>query len=499
MPDQCPDGRTGILPSARYHGGARSNVDPGEGALIEDRYDLVVIGAGPAGEKGAAQAAYYGKRVAIVERSETPGGSAVSSNGIPTKTLRETALYITGFRRRDVYGLGMTLTPQLILERLKSRTEEVVRGMVEAVQENIARNGIELIHGEARLGPDRTVLIRSPEGVERTLVAERILIATGSRPLHPPGIPFDDPDVLDSDEVFGLERLPKSIIVVGGGPVGCEYASITTALGCTVTLLDGSDRLLPFFDAELTDLLARCFRDNGIRLELGTMVSKIARVEGTLTVELADGRTVTAEVVLFAAGRRGNVEGLDLEAAGVEVDAKGRVIVDETFRTTAEGIYAAGDVVGPPALASISMEQGRVAASHAFSLRFKDIVDPAAPSGVYSIPEAAMVGLTEQAAQAEGIDFEVGRAHFARNSRARIEGDTDGMVKLVFRRDDRRLLGVHILGDDASEIVHTGQSVMHDQGTIDTFIQAAYNTPTRTEAYKYAAYDGLQRLSGHVV
>ena len=467
--------------------------------MTDSAYGLVVVGAGPAGEKGASQAAYFGHRVAIVERSETPGGAAVSTNGIPTKTLRETALYLTGFRRREVYGMGLTLSREMTLERLRTRADAVVTAMIDGVRRNIERHGIDLIRGQARIGPDRTVTVAEPSGAERVLDAKRILIATGSRPLHPPGIPFDDPDVLDSDEVSALQRLPKSLIVIGGGPVGCEYASICTALGVEVTLLEGSDRLLGFFDAEVTQQLARSFEESGVRLIFGTKAARIGRVDGTLTVELEDGRTVQAEMVLFGGGRVGNTEGLGLQEAGVDVDAKGRIIVDAAFRTTAPDVYAAGDVIGPPALASVSMEQGRVAACRAFDIPFKDTVDELAPSGVYSIPEAAMVGMSEERAAAAGVDHVVGVSGFDANSRARIEGDTEGFVKLVFAPEDRRLLGVHILGDDATELIHLGQAVMHAGGTIDTFIHATFNTPTRSEAFKYAAYDGLQRLAARSV
>lgn len=465
---------------------------------MSQRYDLVVIGAGPAGEKGAAQAAYFGKRVAVVDRLSHPGGAPVASTGIPTKTLRETAMYITGFRNRDVYGLSLEVDPEVVLQRLMARKSEVASTMARAVDENLKRHGIRFIKGQARLGPGRTVIV-SGDGEELVLEGEIVLLATGSRPLRPPTVPFEDPDVHDSEEILTINRIPSTMVVVGGGPVGCEYASLFTALGTGVTLLDVADRILPFLDEELSLLLAQTFERMGMRVMLGSGVATIARSQGVLQVQLENGDAIRPEQVLFAAGRSGNTEGLGLEEVGVNLDPRGRVVVDETFRTSAEGIYAAGDVIGPPALASVSMEQGRVAMCHAFGIPFKETIDPLPPSAVYSIPEVAMVGLTEEAARAEDIDYEVGRGWFAGNPKATISGFTEGLVKLVFRGDDRTLLGVHILGDGASELIHVGQDAIHGDATIDRFIHTTFCTPTRSEAYKYAAYDGLQRLSGRTI
>lgn len=462
---------------------------------MSERYDLVVIGAGPAGEKGAAQAAYFGKRVAIVDRLSRPGGAPVASTGIPTKTLRETAMYVTGFRNRDVYGLRLEVDPEVVLQRLMARKSEVASTMARAVDENLKRHGIRFITGQASLGPGRRVFVAG-DGEKLALEGEIVLLATGSRPLRPPTVPFEDPDVHDSDEILEITRIPSTMVVVGGGPVGCEYASLFTALGAEVTLLDAADRILPFMDEELSRLLAETFERMGMRVMLGSGVATIDRSQGALQVRLENGDAIRPEQVLFAAGRSGNTEGLGLEEVGVEVDARGRVVVDGTFRTSAEGIYAAGDVIGPPALASVSMEQGRVAMCHAFGIPFKDTIDPLPPSAVYSIPEVAMVGLSEEAARAEGIDYEVGRGWFAGNAKATISGFTEGLVKLVFGRSDKTLLGVHILGDGASELIHVGQDVIHGDATIDRFIHTTFCTPTRSEAYKYAAYDGLQRLSG---
>jgi NAD(P) transhydrogenase len=462
----------------------------------DSRFDMVVIGSGPAGEKAAAQAAYFGKRVAVVERAGSPGGALVRNAEIPSKTLRETALYITGFRRREVYGLGLTLDPEATVAQLRARTAQVIETMTDAVRRNLERHAVELVHGSARLGSDRTVHVTTDDRTERVLESDVVLIATGSRPFRPPSIPFDDPDVHDSETVLGIDRPFASLVVVGGGAVGCEYASIFTALGVEVTLVDSGERILSIFDAEISQLLADVFSGVGMRLVLGAGRAAVGRDAEGLRCMLGSGEVIRPEKVLFASGRLGNTEDLGLEEAGVEVDDRNRIVVDETFRTTAESIYAAGDVVGPPALASVSMEQGRVAACYALGIPFKETVDPRPPFGVYSVPEAAMVGLTEEDAAARGIEYEVGRGWFAGNTRATIAGAEDGLVKLVFRRDDRKLLGVHVLGDHAAELVHQGQAVLHYGGTIDYFIHSTFNAPTESEAYKYAAYDGLQRLQG---
>jgi NAD(P) transhydrogenase len=466
---------------------------------MAEHFDLVVIGSGPAGEKAAAKAAYFGKSVAIVERSSQPGGAAVSNAGIPTKTLRETALYLTGFRRRDIYGVHLELDPEATMEHLRCRTDEVIRTMTESVQKNIERHGIELVHGHAVLRPERQVVVSSENGSDRVLQAKRILIAAGSRPFHPPGIPFDDPAVYDSEEIIKIDRPLSSTVVVGGGPVGCEYASIFAALGVEVWLVDRSDRLLPFADSEISALLADSFRGMGIHVLLGGGSVSVERDDAGLKVELKNGETIRPQQVLMAAGRVGNTEGMGLEVVGVEVDERRLIVVDDCFCTTAEGIYAAGDVIGAPALASVSMEQGRVAACYAFDIPFRDTLDPLAPFGVYSIPEVAMVGLTEEAAAAQNIEYEVGRGWFNRNTRANIAGATEGLVKLVFRKEGRNLLGVHILGDMAAELIPHGQSAVHQGATIEHFIHSTYNVPTFSEAYKYAAYDGLQRAEGKVI
>ena len=458
-----------------------------------DEFDLVVIGSGPAGEKGANQAAYHGHRVAVVERRAHPGGASIAVAGMPVKTLRDAAVYLTGWSRRDIYGVGISLAPDPVMNRLRARMGEVVQTMAAAVGQSLDRHGVELVHGDARLGPNRTVVVRDPEGRERTLHARVILLATGSRPYHPPDIPFEDPDVHDSDTILSLERLPERILIIGGGPVGSEYASIYTALGVEVTLVDRGTRLLPLLDRELSEALAENLTRSGARLIFGGHLESIERDAQGLIVRV-DGEDLRPQVVLHAVGRTGNVEGLGLPAAGVEADTRGRIRVDQSFQTTSEGIYAAGDVIGPPGLASVSMEQARVAMCRAFDIPLKKSVDPLVPTSIYTLPEVAMVGLTEEAARDSGQDVETGRAFFAANSRARIAGTTDGLVKLVFRASDRRLLGAHIFGEEASELIHIAQAMLRARATVREFIDATFNVPTRADAYKYAAYDALQHL-----
>ncbi len=462
---------------------------------MNERLDMVVVGAGPAGEKAAAQAAYFGKRVAVVERAPALGGEMAAS-AVSTKAMREAALYLTGFRRRHIYGAGIDLHPQAVIDRLRARAIDVARSMSDAVEENLARHGIELVVGTARLGPNRTVAVTPPgAGSERVLAADAVLIATGSRPFHPPGIPFDDPDVLDSETARDLDRPMRSLVVVGGGAVACEYASIFMALGADVTLVDRGARLLSFLDPECSATMAASLKSSGMRLLLDTSVANVTRDAEGLAVRTDQGAVLRPEKVIFAAGRVGNTEDLGLADHGVQADERGRIRVDAHFQTSAPGIYAAGDVIGPPALASASMEQGRVAACYAMGITFKETVDPLTPFGVYSIPECAMVGLTEDQAAAQERHYAVGISRFVNNSRAAISGTTEGIVKLVVDCADRRLLGVHIVGEGATELIHQGQAVMHFGGTVDYFIHATFDVPTMSDAYKYAAYECLQRMA----
>jgi NAD(P) transhydrogenase len=462
---------------------------------MDKPYDLVVIGSGPAGDSAAQLAAARGYRVAIVERLRSPGGVVVANGGVPVKTFRETAMYLTGFRDRQTYGLSLELQPQVLAAKLAARTQEVCQTIAALVRENIKNCGIELIHGDGRLGPQRSVVVtpNEPDAPPRLLQASTILIATGSRPFRPPSIAFDDPDVWDNEKVLTSGRIPASLVIIGAGAIGCEYGSIYRALGSEVTILDSADRLLPFLDAELSRYAAAAYARAGIRLALGSRVECVERVGGVLTVRLSDGTSLEPDALLVAAGRIVNTDGLGLEQAGVEIDGRGRIVVDDRFCTTAPGIYAAGDVIGPT-LASVSMEQGRVAISQALRIPFKQQLASLPIIGVYSMPEIAMAGLTEESAAQQGIDYEVGRCDFARVPRAHIAGHTDGLLKLVFRRDTKQLLGVHVVCDIASELIPLGQEVISQGETIDRFVELTLPVPTYTLAYKLAAFDGLARL-----
>jgi NAD(P) transhydrogenase len=468
---------------------------------VADDFDLVVIGSGPAGDKGASQAAYFGHSVAVVERRKDVGGAAIQVSGVPVKALRDTAVYLTGWSRRDIYGVGISLAPDLVMNRLRKRITDVVTTMQAAVATNFERHGVELVHGRARLGvPDgdrHVVTVTDDDGDERRLTARRVLLATGSRPFHTADVPYDDPDVHDSEGILSIERLPEHLVVVGGGAVGAEYASIFADLGSMVTLISRGTRLLPTLDHEISEALAESMRDSGARLLLGHATQAIVRDEQGLGVHVGD-EVLRPDVVLSAGGRCGNVEDLDLPAAGVVADERGRVQVDDRFETTSPGIYAAGDVIGPPGLASVAMEGARVAMCRAFDIPFKEHLDAVVPTGIYTLPEVASVGITEDEARRDdpsgGDDVETGTSYFTQNARAMISGGTDGLVKLVFRASDKALLGAHILGEEATELIHVAQAVLHRGGTIDEFIDTTFNFPTRADAYKYAAYDGLQRL-----
>jgi NAD(P) transhydrogenase len=457
-----------------------------------DTFNLVVIGGGAAGEKGAAQAAYFGKRVALVERREIPGGATVHTGTLPSKTLREAALFLSGYRQRDLYGVSVELTRELSIAKLIERKNAVRELETGRMLENLARHGVELVHGSARLVGKGAVEVTRSEGARsRGLEAEAILIVTGSRPFRPAGIPFDDPDVHDSDSILEIDRLPSSLTVLGGGVIGCEYASMFAALGTQVFLVERRDPLLQFLDGEIVERMTAGMADLGVNFVLGDSAEVVSRRGDELVSRLTSGREIATEKVLVTAGRVGNTAGLGLETIGVDTDERGRILVDEAFQTSVQGVFAAGDVIGAPALASSSMEQARVAVCRAFGFTYKKEVSSLTPYGVYTIPEVSSVGLSEEEATSRGIDFVVGRAQFRENARGAIIGDREGMTKLVFDRSTRRLVGCHCVGERASELVHVGHAAMTLGGTVDTLIEMVFNYPTLTETYKYAAYDAL--------
>jgi len=459
---------------------------------MTEAYDLVAIGSGPAGESATELAAAFGHRAAVIEKAR-PGGTVTTTGGVPTKTLREAALYFSGFREGDIYGLRMSAPVEIAIEIIRKRTWEVCALLQKATAENIAKNKVDYIEGTARLHPRGSVMITGSDGRERQVRAKTVLIATGSRPRRPKNISFDIPGVCDTDTILYRGRPPKDILIVGGGPVGVEFATICHALGVRVTIADLGKQLIPAMDGEISDCMEELFRKWGITILFESTVESIAAKKDNLEVKLSTSETLCLDTVLFAAGRIANTEDLGLDALGVGCDSRGQIIVDENFRTTVEGIYAAGDVLGPT-LASIAMEQGRAAVCHAFGIPFEGTVDPAPVSAVYGMPEASGAGLTEEQSRDAGLDYEVGRADLAYTPRGAIAG-RGGLLKLIFQRGSRRLVGVHCIGDIASEIVGIGQMVIRCGGTVNTIMNMSMNTPTYSYAYKYAAFDGLRRLA----
>ncbi|HKE07242.1 MAG TPA: Si-specific NAD(P)(+) transhydrogenase [Candidatus Acidoferrum sp.] len=461
-----------------------------------EKFDLVIIGCGPAGEKGGAQAAYFGKRVAVVERATVVGGSCINTGTVPSKTLRESALYFSGLKQRGLYGIDYSLKENLTIHDFMHHEREVVEMERARILKNLQLHKIELVRGQAAFEDRHTIVVSGSAGL-RSLHGDVILISTGSKPHRPAEIAFDDVHTFDSDTFLQLERIPKSLAVIGGGVIGCEYASIFMALGVDVTLVDGRDRVLPFLDSEISDRLRDRFASLGMHLWFN---ERPVRVENTAThsrLTMKSGKVLEAEAALFAAGRRAAVDGLALEKAGLALSDKGYMTVDANYRTAVPHIYAAGDVIGFPALASTSMEQGRVAACHAFGLKYKQRVASLLPMGIYTIPEISAAGETEESCKEKKIDYCVGRARYENNARGHITGDTAGMLKLIFARADRKLLGVSIIGESATELIHVGMMVLDKGQTIDEFIDLVFNYPTLSEMYKYAAYDGLGNLSGH--
>lgn len=461
------------------------------------KYDLVVIGSGPAGEKGAAQAAYFHKRVALVECSPILGGACVNTGTIPSKILRESALYFSGVQQRGLYGVDYSLREGLTVKNFMHRKDVVVEVQREKLRENLAAHKVDLIKGFASFEDANTIAVRTPQNEILSLRGDVILIATGSAPQRAPELPFDDEVIFDSDSILKMDAIPRSLAVVGGGVIGCEYASIFTALGVEVALVDGRDRVLPFLDAEISECLRERLAHLGVRFFLGERMSKIERAQKAVRITLQSGKTLEMDAALFAAGRRGVVDKLHLEKAGVTLNKRGYIEVNENYHTSVPSIYAAGDVIGFPALASTSMEQARVAVCHAFGFQYKKRLASMLPMGVYTIPEISAVGETEETCKEKGISYEVGRARYANNVRGQITGDLTGLLKLIFKKSDRRLLGVQIIGENATELIHLGMMALESEMTIDVFIEFAFNYPTLSEMYKYAAYDGLGNLSGH--
>lgn len=459
---------------------------------MADSYDLIAIGAGPAGESATELASFFGHRCAIVEKYR-PGGTVTTTGGAPTKTLREAALYFSGLVEGDMYGIRTVAAPEIAIDTIRKRTWDVCELLQKVTADNIARNKVDYIQGTARLERDGGVLVKDPVGREQKLHAKVVLIATGSRPARPVGIPFDLPGVCDTDTILNRGRVPKDLLIVGGGPVGVEFATIGYALGANVIMVDRGNRLMSTMDVEIAGCMEKQLRSWGVRISFGSSCESITSDGDMLKVRISTREIIRVDTVLFAAGRVANTANLGLELVGVAVDERGRIKVDQRFRTTAEGVYAAGDVLRPT-LASIAMEQGRIAVCHAFGIPFEGVVDPAPVSAVYGMPEVSGAGLTEDQCREKGLDYEVGRADLAFTPRGAIAG-RGGLLKLIFLKEDRKLVGVHCIGDIASEIVGIGQMAIRCGGTMNTIMNMSLNTPTYSYAYKYAAIDGLRKVT----
>lgn len=457
---------------------------------MTETYDLVAIGAGPAGESATELAAFFGHRSAIVERNR-PGGTVTTTGGAPTKTLREAALYLSGFREGDIYGLRMVAPPEIAVDIIRRRTWSVCELLQKLTADNIAKRSVDYIQGAARLDTDGTLIVSGGENVR--LRAKVILIATGSRPFRPQNISFEIPGVCDTDTILNRGRVPSDILIVGGGPVGVEFATICHALGAKVTLVDRGTRLMAMMDGEISERMTSLFDEWGVAVLFGSTAESVTAGRAALEVALSSGERLYPDTVLFAAGRTSNTQDLGLEAAGVALDSRGRIVVDKNFHTSVPGVYAAGDVLGPT-LASIAMEQGRVAICHAFGIPFEGTVDPSPVSAIYGMPEISGAGLTEEQCREKGLDYEVGRADLSLTPRGAIAG-RGGLLKLIFLKSNRKLVGVHCIGDIASEIVGIGQMIVRCGGTVNTIANMSMNTPTYSYAYKYAAFDGLRRLA----
>jgi NAD(P) transhydrogenase len=457
-------------------------------------YDMVVIGSGPGGQKAAIASAKLGKSVAMVERGNMLGGVCVNTGTIPSKTLREAVLYLTGMSQRELYGASYRVKEKITPADLLARTQHVITKEIDVVRNQLMRNRVDLLEGHGRFIDPHTIEIEDPTRREKlTITGKYIVIATGTTPARPSGVDFDDDRVLDSDGILDLKSLPASMVVVGAGVIGIEYASMFAALGTKVTVVEKRSDMLDFCDPEIVEALKFHLRDLAVTFRFGEEVTAVdVGASGTITT-LASGKQIPADTVMYSAGRQGQTDQLDLQKAGVEVEGRGRIFVDDKFRTKVEHIYAVGDVIGFPALAATSMEQGRLAAYHAFGEACDGITE-LQPIGIYSIPEISYIGATEVELTKNSIPYEVGVSRYRELARGQIAGDSYGMLKLLVSTDDLRILGAHIFGTSATEMVHIGQAVMGCGGSVEYLVDAVFNYPTFSEAYKVAALDVMNKV-----
>lgn len=458
-------------------------------------FDLLVIGSGPAGQKAAIQAAKLRKRVAVIEKEKVVGGACINTGTLPSKTLKDAIYYLHGFKQRSFASISYNLKKNMTLRDLMARKDLVVKHELEVINNQLDRNDVELIQGTASFVDPNTIKVAAKSGDLDTLHAPVIVIATGSRPRRPGEIPFNDVTVCDSDSILSTETLPKSMIVMGGGVIGCEYASMFAAFGIKVTLYDRRLEILRFVDQEIVQALIYHMRTNGVTIRLGEDIDKVTTDEqGRVVTALKSGKTIVTDILLYSMGRLANTDSLNLPAAGLTVDKIGQLKVNEQYQTDVPHIYATGDVIGFPGLASTSMEQGRLAVCHAFHVE-QSALPKILPYGIYTIPEISTVGKTEEELTKENVPYEVGRAFYKEIARGQIVGDLEGLLKLIFHRNTMDLLGVHIIGDGATELVHIGQAVITYGGKVDFFVHNVFNYPTLAECYRTAALDGINRLA----
>ena len=460
--------------------------------MPDQSFDLIVLGGGPAGASGATAAGFVGKRAALVERTGLLGGAGINTGTIPSKTLRETALVLSGWRSRQLHGIDLSLQRETTVGDFMRHEKNVAAGERGRMQALLDLRGVTRFRGAGSFVDPHTIRVIGEDGSETLLHGEKILIATGSSPLRPPEFSFADPRIHDSDEILELTAMPKKLVVIGGGVIGSEYAGTFAALGVETHLVDGRDTLMPFLDAEISTALAAAMAANGVQFHWKQRVTACdASQSGPVVLTLSSGETLSCDGVLVCAGRQSNTANLNLAAAGITPGSRGLVPVNSHYQSDVPHIYAAGDVVGPPALASTGIEQARVAVGHAFASTFKKELATLLPTGIYTIPEASMVGETEASLREKGVEFIAGRARYADNPRGEIIGDQVGFLKLLFRREDMRLLGVHVIGEQATEVVHVGLIALLAGADADLFNRACFNYPTLGDLYKYATYDAL--------
>jgi len=458
------------------------------------KYDLIVIGSGPAGQRAAVQGAKCGHRVVVVEQRAIVGGTCINTGTIPSKTMREAVLHLSGYESQGVYGANFRVKEKVTVFDLGLRVNQVIQTEAAVTEAQLSRNGVEVVHGKARFVDATHVQVDSAIGTFQ-LEAPYILIATGTKPSVSPLVPINGRNIINSDQVLQMPEIPKTLIVVGGGVIGVEYTCMFAILGVRVILVEKRSRLLEFADSEMVEALSYHLRDRRVTMRLNEEVGSVEESPaGGVIANLKSNKRISGDALLYAVGRQGNVDELNLAAAGLEADNRGRITVDSDYRTAIPNIYAAGDIIGFPSLASVSMEQGRIAAARAFGVSIQS--NPATyPYGIYTIPEISFTGKTEEQLTEEDVPYEVGLAYYRETARGQIRGDTTGRLKLIFHRETREILGVHIIGEGASELLHIGQAVMTLKGTVNYFVETVFNYPTLAECYKQAAFNGVNKLA----